>query len=250
MAVTSSDLVLYASANMPLNDNNTSGGAINSGIRVTFTDPSSAAQLIIFSSSASDTSQTLALKGRNAAGSIITENMSLDGTTNVTSSNTFERVLIAELSDVGVGNITVSGNGVNQIAEIPIGESGFLRPFYDATTSASSSKTLYEKIFVKNNNTSSTLDGATLIPVAATGLASQITYGIEDGKASPQSVSNRTTAPTGVDAFGSGASGVYPNGTGVLTAYDYQGFWLKMSLEANESAINSFYEIQVSGTTS
>ena len=102
MAVTSSDLVLYASANMPLNDNNTSGGAINSGIRVTFTDPSSAAQLIIFSSSASDTSQTLALKGRNAAGSIITENMSLDGTTNVTSSNTFERVLIAELSDVGV----------------------------------------------------------------------------------------------------------------------------------------------------
>ena len=52
MAVTSSDLVLYASANMPLNDNNTSGGAINSGIRVTFTDPSSAAQLIIFSSSA------------------------------------------------------------------------------------------------------------------------------------------------------------------------------------------------------
>ena len=57
-------------------------------------------------------------------------------------------------------------------------------------------------------------------------------------------------SPTGVDAFGSGASGVYPNGTGVLTAYDYQGFWLKMSLEANESAINSFYEIQVSGTTS
>ena len=250
MAVTSSNLVLYASANMPLNDSTTSGGAIDSGVRVTFTDPSSAAQLIIFSSSASDTSQTLALKGRNAAGSIITESMSLDGTTNVTSSNAFERVLTADLSAVGVGNITVSGNGVNQIAEIPIGESGFLRPFYDATSSISSSKELYEKVFVKNNNTSSTLDGATLIPVVSTGLASQITYGIENGKASPQSVSNRTTAPTGVDSFGSGASGVYPNGTGILTAHDYQGFWLKLSLEANESSINSFYEIQVSGTTS
>lgn len=250
MAVTSSDLVLYASANMPLNDSTTSGGAIDSGVRVTFTDPSSAAQLIIFSSSASDTSQTLALKGRNPAGSIITESMSLDGTTNVTSSNTFERVLTAELSDVGVGNITVSGNGVNKIAEIPIGESGFLRPFYDATADVSTSKALYEKIFVKNNNTSSTLDGATLIPVASTGLASQITYGIENGKASPQSVTDRTTAPTGVDSFGSGASGVYPNGTGILSAYDYQGFWLKLSIDANNSSINSFYEIQVSGTTS
>jgi len=250
MAVTSSDLVLYASANMPLNDSTTSGGAIDSGVRVTFTDPSSAAQLIIFSSSASDSSQTLALKGRNPAGSIITESMSLDGTTNVTSSNTFERILTAHLSAVGVGNVTVSGNGVNKIAEIPIGESGFLRPFYDATADVSTSKTLYEKIFVKNNNTSSTLDGATLIPVASTGLASQITYGIENGKASPQSVTDRTTAPTGVDSFGSGASGVYPNGTGILSAYDYQGFWLKLSIDANNSSVNSFYEIQVSGTTS
>ncbi len=250
MAVISDNLVLYASANMPQNDSNTSGGSINSGVRVTFSDPSPAAQVIVFSSSASDTSQTLALVGRNPAGSIVTESLSLDGTTNVTSSNTFERLLTADLSAGAVGVITVSGNGVNKIADIPIGESGFLRPFYDATSSASSSKTLYEKIFVKNNNTSSTLDGATLIPVAATGLASQITYGMENGKGSPQSVSDRTTAPTGVDTFGSGASGVYPNGTGNLVAHDYQGFWLKLSLEANESAINSFYDIQVSGTTS
>ena len=249
MAVTSSDLVTYASANMPQSDTTTSGGAIDSGVRVTFTDPSSAVQLIIFSSSASDTSQTLALKGRNAAGAIIVENVSLDGTTNDTSANTFERILTAYLSTVGVGNVTVSGNGVNKIAEIPIGETGFLRPFYDATTSVSSSKTLYEKIFVKNNNISSTLDSATLIPVAVSGLASKITYGIENGKGSPQSVTNRTTVPTGVDSFGSGASGVYPNGTGNLTALDYQGVWLKLSLDASESSTNSFYAIQVSGTT-
>ena len=250
MAVTSADIVLYASANMPQNDSKTSGGSINSGVRVTFTDPSSAARVVVFSSSASDTSQVLALKGRNAAGAIIVENVSLDGTTNVTSANTFERILTANLNAGGVGNITVSGNGVNQIAEIPIGESGFLRPFYDVTANASSSKTFYEKIFVKNNNTSSTLDSATLSPVAATGLASQITYGVEDGKASPQSVSNRITAPTGVDIFGSGATGVYPSGTGILTPHDYQGVWLKLTVDANASAINSFYEIQVSGTTS
>ena len=86
--------------------------------------------------------------------------------------------------------------------------------------------------------------------MAATGLASQITYGVEDGKASPQSVSNRITAPTGVDIFGSGATGVYPSGTGILTPHDYQGVWLKLTVDANASAINSFYEIQVSGTTS
>ena len=76
MAVTSADIVLYASANMPQNDSKTSGGSINSGVRVTFTDPSSAAQIIVFSSSTSDTSQVLALKGRNTAGAIIVENVS------------------------------------------------------------------------------------------------------------------------------------------------------------------------------
>ena len=250
MAVVNSNLVIYAAANMPQSDSTTSGGAIDSGVRVTFTDPSSAAQLIIFSSSASDTGQTLALTGRNAAGSIVSESMSLNGTSNVTSSNAFERVLTAYLSNVGVGNVTVSGNGVNEIAEIPIGETGFLRPFYDATTSAATTKTLYEKVFVKNNNMISTLEGATLIPVPVSGLASKITYGIENGKGSPQSVTDRTTVPTGVDSFGSGASGVFPNGTGNLTALDYQGVWLKLSLAASESSTNSFYAIQVSGTTS
>ena len=249
MAVVASNLVMYSAANMPQDDSTTSGGAIDSGVRVTFTDPSSAAQLIIFSSSASDTSQTLALTGSNAAGSVISESMSLNGTSNVTSSNTFGRVLTAYLSATGVGDVTVSGNGINKVAEIPIGETGFLRPFYDATASLSTTKTLYEKIFVKNNNTSSTLNSATLIPVAATGLASNITYGIENGKASPQSVTDRTTVPTGVDSFGSGSSGVYPNGTGELTPHDYQGVWLKLSLAASESSANSFYEIQVSGTT-
>ena len=35
-----------------------------------------------------------------------------------------------------------------------------------------------------------------------------------------------------------------------LAAADYQGVWLKMSLAAGEAAANSFYEVQISGTTS
>ena len=34
-----------------------------------------------------------------------------------------------------------------------------------------------------------------------------------------------------------------------LTAGDYQGVWLKLSLSAGEAATNSYYQVQVSGTT-
>ena len=38
MSVVASDIVVYASQNMPQDDLSTAGGAINSGIRLVFTD--------------------------------------------------------------------------------------------------------------------------------------------------------------------------------------------------------------------
>ena len=35
----------------------------------------------------------------------------------------------------------------------------------------------------------------------------------------------------------------------ILSPGDYQGMWFKLNVDANEASINSFYEIQVSGTT-
>ena len=125
--------------------------------------------------------------------------------------------------------------------------SGFCRPFYDATSSLGSSKTLYDKVFVKNNNSITTLQGASVIEVSS-GLYSNIDFGLEDSKQSNQTIANRTVAPTGIGGgFGVGPSGMVGS---TLAAADYQGVWLKMSLAAGESAANSFYEVQISGTTS
>ena len=245
MAVSGADLVVYMAMNKPTNDVSTAGGDINSSIRATFDDPSSAATIKFFSTSSSDT-QNVAVTGRVSAGTITTETIALSGTTTVTSSNTYERVLTCVLSSGAAGVVTASGNSVNKLTDIPATESGFCRPFYDATASTSASKTLYDKVFVKNNNSTSTLSNATLIEVSS-GLYSSIQFGLENDKTSAQPISNRTSVPTGIGGgFGAGPSGMVSD---ELTAGDYQGVWLQLSLSAGEAATNSYYEVQVSGTT-
>ena len=247
MAVSSSDLVIYVAANMPEDNTSTAGGAIDSGVRATFDDPTSAAQLKVYSSSASDTGRTMSLTGRNAGGSIISETISLNGTTEVTSSNTYERVLVGGIDAAAVGIVSLSGNGINKIADIPVGETGFRRPFYDTTAEIGSANTFYEKIFVRNNNSGgSTLNNASVIEVSS-GLYAKIAFALEDSKQSSQTISNREAVPTGVTGgFAAGPSGMVGD---ELAAGDYQGMWLKLSLGAGDAATNSFYEVQVSGTT-
>ena len=245
MSVSGTDLVVYMAMNKPTNDTSLAGGGINSYIRATFDDPSSTVAINFSSSSALDV-QNVSVTGRDSGGSISSETITLSGTTTVSTSNTYERVLTCVLSSGAAGTVTASGNGVNKLAEIPITESGFCRPFYDATASSSDSKTLYDKVFVKNNNSTSTLNNATLIEVSS-GLYSNINFGLEDTKQSDQTIANRTTVPTGIGGgFGAGPSGMVDS---ELTAGDYQGVWLQLSLSAGETATNSFYQVQVSGTT-
>ena len=246
MSVANTDLVIYTASGMPENNTSIVGGDINSGIRASFDDPSSSSTIIIYSSSGTDTSQNLTLAGRADGGTIISESLALNGTSNVNSVYTYNRILTASLDAIAVGNITVSGNGVNKITDIPVGESGFRRPFYDATASADTAKTYYEKVFIKNNNTSSNLTDAQVIEVNS-GLASKISFGLEDTKKSNQTIDNREAVPTGITGgFGAGPSGIMND---VLNTGDYQGVWFKLSLDAEEASINSFYEVQVSGTT-
>jgi hypothetical protein len=246
MSVSGADLVVYMAMNKPTDDSSTAGGDINSYIRATFDDPTSAATIKFVSTSASD-SQNVAITGRNTAGAITSETLALSGTTIVTSVNTYERILSCVLSSGAAGTITASGNSLNKITDIPAAETGFCRPFYDATASTSASKTLYDKVFVKNNNSiGSTLNNATLVEVSS-GLYSKINFGLEDIKQGSQTVSNRLAAPTGVTGgYGAGPSGMVGD---ELAASGYQGVWLQLSLGAGEAATNSFYQVQVSGTT-
>jgi len=253
MGVGSAQIVFYASSGMPINDTYRSGGDINSGIRVLFNDLNDSTTITTYSSDRRD-QNTLIVSGWNNAQSVITESIAIDGTGRTVGSTTFSGLLCAKLSHAtGTGTIVVSGTDQNTVGRIPIRESGFQRPFYLAE--AGGGKTLYEKIYMKNNNSFSTLFTASVV---ATGrnLVDIITWGLEDGKSVfpsgdgvEESVANRVTAPSNVSSYGSGVSGVWPSGTGNLEPTAYQGIWLKATL-ASAQVIDGSYFLQGSGYTS
>ena len=163
MSVTTSDLVVYTASNMPEDNTSLVGGGINSGIRASFDDPSSDAKIVVYSSQVADTGQALSLTGRNSAGLIITESIILSGTSHISSVYVYNRILKTSLDSLAVGNVSVSGSGVNKITTIPVGESGFHRPFYNATARAATAKTYYEKVFIQNRNSVSALNNAKIL---------------------------------------------------------------------------------------
>jgi hypothetical protein len=246
MSITSNDIVLYSSQNMPVNDTD-SGGSINSGIRLVFEDIV-ATDVIEASGGASD-SGTLTVTGRNAAGSIVSDVFALSGITIVSGDQLFERILVTSYDTLATGTITLRDASTDAtLGTIYPTESGFRRPFYDATAEAAggSDKDLYEKMFVKNNNTVNALLGATVTEVVS-GVYALIEFALDDAhQYDEETVANRLAAPTGTGPFGSGISGVPSTD---LAPLDYLGIWLHLDLTAGTAAQNSFYQINIDGRT-
>ena len=257
MGVADGQVVIYAASGMPEDDSSITGGDINSGIRLKFTDLMAPATIVAYSSSRADLN-TLTVYGKNTGGSIVNEEIEVSGTgLSIAGSTSFSGILKATLSHVtGVGTITVSGSSENIITTIPINESGFRSPFYGAQA-AVGAKTLYEKVFVKNNSGSSSITPAAMVAFSGGGVASsKIVYGLENGKSVDpsgagveESVANRTIAPSNVGVYSSGTSGVWPSGTGNLEPTAYQGIWLKLSLDAGGGPFSAPYSIECSGMT-
>lgn len=81
------------------------------------TQPSSASQLTIISSSASDTTQNILIRGIDSNGMEITERKQLNGTTNVTTTNSFSRIKGISKDAETTGYVTVSA-GSDTIAKL------------------------------------------------------------------------------------------------------------------------------------
>ena len=131
MSVSASDIIVYGSQNMAESDSGTQGGSIDTAVRVVFADLA-ANDTITIVSTAGDTG-TVAITGRNAAGSIASETLTLNGTNSVAGSTTFERVLkIVCTSHSGV--ITVSDTSdATQIVQIESSVTTIRRPFYSVS---------------------------------------------------------------------------------------------------------------------
>lgn len=110
MSILKNHIIFYGSASMPDDDTPTGiGGAIDTSTRVVFDDMSATGNIRVVSSAAGDTTQSVTVYGRDAAGNIINETKTLNGTTPVamTSETSWERLLKATKSATTTGDVAV-----------------------------------------------------------------------------------------------------------------------------------------------
>lgn len=245
MSIVAADLVAYAAASMPEDDSSTSGGAIDALRRIDFTQLAANAALEALSSNAGDTTQTITVTGRNAAGSIVSETKTLTGTSVISLSTlgTIERVLKAELSATCVGIVTlrVASAGAT-VRAIPAGERGFMAIFRKTASDPSSGVDNYCKFFWLNNHGTLSLLAAAITESADPD--ARITHALDASVNAATSVANRISSP---GFTFDGASKAVP-GTDLAAAAKI-GVWLKLSLTAADTAHRATYTSQLAGQT-
>ncbi len=253
MSVASTDLVWFGSAGIAEDDVTTQGGAIDTTVRYIFDSTSLANSLSdtveVLSSSAGDTSQTVTVYGRNAGGSIVSEVLSLNGTTIVNGATTFDRILKIVISASHAGTVTVrKATGDTTIAAIETGVLQIRKPFYNVSSDASggSTRIFYEKLFLKNTHATLSLLAASI--VEQTDTVGKITFDLESSVNGTNSVASRlNTAPTGMLGTFTDASKNVP-GTD-LAAGARIGVWLKFQLLAADASINNTYTLRTAGSS-
>lgn len=251
MSVTASDIVVYGSATMPEDDTTTAiGGAIDTTTTVVFTDLTTASTLEVLSSNAGDTTQTLTVYGRDSTGIAISETVSLNGTTVVSLTNTYGRLLKAVLSGAATGTVTlrIASAGGDLMVFAP-GVLTVRRPFYDALADAAggTNKVLYEKVFFRNNNTSTALTSAQIIESAdPSGLVAFGLAGTLGDTATNGTGNTRLTAPTGI-TIDTASKNVANSGN--HSPSSAQGVWLSLTLNAGTAASSSTFTLEETGNT-
>ena len=251
MSIASTDIVVYASANMPEDDSTTSGGAIDTATRVIFTDISSTDNVEIFSSASGDTSKAIVVTGRLASGAIDTDTITTDGsdgTTVVGGTKQFERILKIVLP-AHSGTITIrkdGDTGSDFIVEAETGVTTVRRPFYAAAAAAEASgaadKDLYEKVFIKNNHGTLSLLGAQV--EATSDPSGLLGFALAASVNDTATVANRLASP-GL-TFNDTAKSV--PGTD-LAAGAAIGTWLSLDLNDGTAAAKTTYTLTVTGTS-
>ena len=243
MAVSASDLIAYCSLNMPSDNTSVSGGAIDPDTRVYFDPLSAMSALEVKSSSASDTTVQCTLRGRKSDGTLVSQTVTLSGTTAVpfnTLPQVF-RVLKVSLNADPVGTVTIQTVGGSLIVgTIPPGERGFLYFHREGTASPSAAIDFYYKIFLKNTNGSAQSLTVPVVTEVADPVG-RITFALAASNNDSGSVANRLTSP-GL-TFDSNPK----NGPATLAPNDALGVWLKVTHPAGDASAESSYTLQLAG---
>jgi len=109
MSVEAKDIMVFGSANMQDTDSGTQGGAEDKSKKVVWYDLSADDDVEAVSENSGDTTQSITVYGRNAAGELVNETISLNGQTpaQAGSPKTFDRLLKATKSASTSGTVAV-----------------------------------------------------------------------------------------------------------------------------------------------
>ena len=131
-------------------------------------------------------------------------------------------------------------------AKTPAEEFAIRRPFYgaEADIAGGSERNYYEKVFIKNNNGSIALTGATVAELSDP--SGKITFALEGSLDGTDTSTDRVTAPGGY-TFNSSSKNVANSQS--LTAGAAQGMWLNLTLAAGDAAAKSSWAPRIQGST-
>ncbi|HSR50923.1 MAG TPA: hypothetical protein VLV83_08840 [Acidobacteriota bacterium] len=245
MPIADTDLVFYGSLNRPEDDISTSGGAIDTDHRMGLTQLAASDTVEMLSDNAGDTTQNVTVTGRDAAGAVVSEQQTLNGTTVVSFTPTFERILKIVMDADATGTITVRRSSAGPtVATIPPGERGAFANFIKSA-SQSSPVTRFEKLFGRNSHGTLTLNDAEVELTADPD--ARIRMGLAATKDDSGSVANRVTAPGGITFVDDGVAQSVPGTT--LEAGSGIGVWVEQALLADDPPFNSTFTLQLKGTS-
>lgn len=244
MAILSSDLIQFASANMPADDTSTAGGAIDTLRRpdlVAFT--ANAVGAVV--SDGVDT-RTVTISGRLTTGVRDTEALVLNGATEVVGAKTWAWIEKVEVGAVDAARTITfrQGAGGATRATIRVNERAALSLFSDATSEAAQA-IRYSKTFWRNGHGTLSLLSAQVTQTADP--VNRFRIGLAPSVDDTATVANRKTAPASVTFVGDGVAANVP-GTN-LAAGSRIGVWSELDLPSSDPATRTSFTKQLSGST-
>lgn len=250
MPLAQTDFKIYLPVNRPIADADALAGAIqdeahaDGSMLADFADISATGVVEILSDGAD--ARGWSITGRKSTGELVTETGSLNGTTVVQPTNSFERIEEFFL-DAKSATRTVTlrkGSDDVTIRTIGINERGFARLFRNAVSEASQVDR-YELVYVRNNHAS--LAALTASLKLASDASGKLAVGIAAAKGAITAVTGgtpRRTAPGGITFVAvNTAMNVPINGN--LAPTEFIGIWIRQRLAANDNPFKAAAQITI-----
>jgi hypothetical protein len=261
MSIVAAELIAYGVLVPPTPDatgdaTSNIGGGIDVTNRVVFSSVLGSPQICKIRSSAADTRFTR-ITGRKSDGTLVTENLQLNGVTPVPTANTYDRILKFAVYDSSnttlTGSATLTASLYQNDNSTLIGqvggsaststETGFYGMFIGSSSDPVATKTRYEKFFYKNTNASLALQAPTIQLTADA--SAVLAIAVENSNGGTSTTTNRLTAPgAAMTAFGTTAITV-PAGS--IASGAAVAVWVRQSLAIGNAPINASFQTTIQG---